>query len=151
MTEQRTIVRVDALEKAIETVLKDRRIPKKVRTALAVYQNERTGLNNRGLSLLPAAYSGLSRGSGGVAGGCQCDNSRSCPDERRTTLNRVRTSIEQKIEIQMWLNDESLDWSIEINGQRHEHVTSEVMEALVECAVIVAETSVMKVLVLRPQ
>jgi hypothetical protein len=34
-----------------------------------------------------------------------------------------------------------LDWSIEINGLRHEHVTSEIIETLVECAVIVAEKS----------
>jgi hypothetical protein len=32
------------------------------------------------------------------------------------------------------------DWSIVINGQRHEHVTSEVLEALVECKLIVAQT-----------
>jgi hypothetical protein len=57
----------------------------------------------------------------------------------------------QGIEIQMWLNDESQDWSVEINGQCHEHVTSEVMEALVECAVIIAEASVLRVRVLLPQ
>jgi hypothetical protein len=33
------------------------------------------------------------------------------------------------------------DWSVVINGQRHEHVTTEVVEALVECELIVAETS----------
>lgn len=151
MTEQQTIVRVDALENAIETVLRDLRVPKRLRTALAAYQNRRAGLNNRGLSLLPGRSSGLSKGSGGGADVCQCDNSRGSSDEDRTILSRVRTTIEQGIEIQMWLNDESLDWSVEINGQRHEHVTSEVMEALVECAVIVAEGSIMRVLVTRPQ
>jgi hypothetical protein len=150
MSEQHTIVRVDALENAIETVLHDLRVPKRLRTALAAYQNERAGLNSRGLSLLQGRSSGLSNGSGG-ADVRQCDNSRGSSDEDRTILSRVRTTIEQGIEIQMWLNDESLDWSVEINGQRHEHVTSEVMEALVECAVIVAEGSVMKLLVLRPQ
>jgi hypothetical protein len=150
MSEQHTIVRVDALENAIETVLHDLRVPKRLRTALAAYQNERAGLNSRGLSLLQGGSSGLSNGSGG-ADVCQCDNSLGSSDEDRTILSRVRTTIEQGIEIQMWLNDESLDWSVEINGQRHEHVTGEVMEALVECAVIVAEASVMKLLVLRPQ
>ena len=47
----------------------------------------------------------------------------------------------QKLKIGLWLNDEALDWSIEINGLRHEHVTSEILEALVECALIVAENS----------
>ena len=46
-----------------------------------------------------------------------------------------------QIKIDLWHNDEMLDWSIEINGLRHEHVTSEVIETLVECALIVAERS----------
>jgi hypothetical protein len=46
-----------------------------------------------------------------------------------------------QIKIDLWHNTEALDWSIEINGLRHEHVTSEVIETLVECAVIVAEKS----------
>jgi hypothetical protein len=33
------------------------------------------------------------------------------------------------------------DWSVVINGQRHDHVATEVVEALVECELIVAETS----------
>jgi hypothetical protein len=47
----------------------------------------------------------------------------------------------QQIKINLWHNDEALDWSIEINGLRHEHVTSEIMETPVECALIVAEKS----------
>jgi hypothetical protein len=47
----------------------------------------------------------------------------------------------QQIKIDLWHNNEMLDWSIEINGLRHEHVTSEIIETLVECAVIVAEKS----------
>jgi hypothetical protein len=46
-----------------------------------------------------------------------------------------------QIRINLWHNDERLDWSIEINGQRHEHVTSEIVEALVESHLIIAETS----------
>jgi hypothetical protein len=45
----------------------------------------------------------------------------------------------QAINIKMWRNDEEQDWSIEINGLRHEHITSEIMEDLVACALIVAE------------
>ena len=47
----------------------------------------------------------------------------------------------RQIKIDLWHNDEALDWSIEINGLRNEHVTSEILEALVECALIVAERS----------
>jgi hypothetical protein len=47
----------------------------------------------------------------------------------------------RQIKIDLWHNDEALDWSIEINGLRTEHVTSETIEALVECALIVAERS----------
>ncbi len=47
----------------------------------------------------------------------------------------------RQIKIDLWHNDETLDWSIEINGLRNEHVTSETLEALVECALIVAEGS----------
>jgi hypothetical protein len=50
----------------------------------------------------------------------------------------------KELKIGLWHDDEALDWSIEINGQRHEHVTSEILEALVECALIVAETSLTK-------
>ena len=45
----------------------------------------------------------------------------------------------KQITIDLWRNDEELDWSAEINGLRHEHITSEIMEDLVECALIVAE------------
>jgi hypothetical protein len=37
-------------------------------------------------------------------------------------------------------NKPSLDWSVEINGHRNEGVTSEVMEALIESAVVAAVT-----------
>ena len=40
----------------------------------------------------------------------------------------------------MWSNEEARDWSIEINGTRHEHIPSCIMEYLVECAMIVAQT-----------
>jgi hypothetical protein len=46
-----------------------------------------------------------------------------------------------QIKIDLWHNVEALDWSIEINGLRHEHVTSEIIETLVECVLIVAEKS----------
>jgi chromosome segregation ATPase len=70
------------------------------------------------------------------------------PNNLRTALalyRNKRTDVctigEKEIEISMWINDGSLDWSVEINGCRHEHVTSGVMEALIEGAVIAAEAS----------
>ena len=46
----------------------------------------------------------------------------------------------REINIKLWLDD-AQDWSIEINGLRHEHVSSEIMEDLVEVALILAEES----------
>jgi hypothetical protein len=150
MTEPRHLERVDSFETAIETLLHDLRVPKRLRGALAAYQIQRAALDNRGLSLLRGGSSGLSKGSDADAGVCRCDN-LSPFDEDCGSSSRACTTIEQRVEIKMWLNDDSLDWSVEINGQRHEHVTSEIMEALVECALIVAQTSLTQVVAARPQ
>ena len=56
----------------------------------------------------------------------------------------------QEINIRIWLN-EAQDWSIEINGLRHEHVSTHVMEDLVEAAMIVAENSLSEAATRRPQ
>ena len=47
----------------------------------------------------------------------------------------------QRIKTQLWSNEEAGDWSVEINGLRLERVTGEIMEDLVECVLIVAESS----------
>jgi hypothetical protein len=107
MTEQRTIVHIMARGQAIRTVIHDLRVPEKLRTALAVYQDASDDPNNNEID----------------------------------TLWTEPASLGKAIGLILWHNDASLDWSIEIDGQRHEHVTSEVMEALVECAVIVAQIS----------
>jgi hypothetical protein len=46
-----------------------------------------------------------------------------------------------EINIKLWRNHASADWSIEINGQLHEHVSTQEMEDLVEATMIVAEKS----------
>jgi hypothetical protein len=51
----------------------------------------------------------------------------------------------RQIKIDLWHNDEALDWSIEIDGLRYEHVSSEILETLVECALIVAQESLTSV------
>jgi hypothetical protein len=43
------------------------------------------------------------------------------------------------VNIQVWSNNQAQDWSVEINGTRHEHISSQIVEDLVECAIIVAE------------
>lgn len=150
MTQQRNISCVGDLDKAIEAVVQDLSVPKELRTALAVYQSQQARSKRRGPSLLPGRSPGLSKGSG-IADVCQPAGPPSGVRDPTTVNSRTRMTMTQGIEIQMWLNDESQDWSVEINGQCHEHVTSEVMEALVECAVIIAEASVLRVRVLLPQ
>jgi hypothetical protein len=117
MTEDLTRAGFDALEQAIQTVIHDARVPKTLRTALGIYQDQRAVVNDRKIALMRAGQTGPA-----------------CP-----------------IEIHIWRNDESFDWSVEINGQPNHHVTSDVMEALVECAVIAAETSLMRAFSHRPQ
>jgi hypothetical protein len=43
----------------------------------------------------------------------------------------------QRITITLERNVATRDWSLVLNGQRHEHVTTEIIEALVECELIV--------------
>ena len=47
----------------------------------------------------------------------------------------------REINIKLWRNDRAEDWSIEINGLRHEHVCAQEMEDLIEAAVSIAEKS----------
>ena len=55
----------------------------------------------------------------------------------------------RQLNITLWMN-EAKDWSFEINGQRYEHVPAEVMENLVECALIVAQRSLCEAAKRRP-
>jgi hypothetical protein len=47
----------------------------------------------------------------------------------------------QELHVQISRNAEAEDWSVVINGLRYEHISSQILEDLVECAVIVAENS----------
>ena len=154
MTEKQIIVRTINLEQAIRTVIHDLRIPKKLRTALAFYQDQRADLQNGEIFLLRTRQTETScpptAAYPSVAEACQCNSQRSA-NEDCFVSSGGRAAIERELKICMRHHDESLDWSIEINGQRHEHVTSDVMEALVECALIVAQTSLTRALTTRPQ
>ena len=57
----------------------------------------------------------------------------------------------QEFKLKIWRNDGAGDWSIEINGLRHEHITSAVLEALAECALVVAQQALSKAATRLPQ
>jgi hypothetical protein len=42
-------------------------------------------------------------------------------------------------EIRLWRNVQAQDWPVEIDGLRHEHISSEILEDLGEPALIVGE------------
>jgi hypothetical protein len=56
----------------------------------------------------------------------------------------------QEINIKIWLNAVD-DWSIEINGLRHDHISSQIMEAFVETSMVMAEKSLIDAATRRPQ
>jgi hypothetical protein len=56
----------------------------------------------------------------------------------------------QETNIKIWLNA-AHDWSIEINGLRHDHVSSQIMEAFVETSMVMAEKSLIEAASRRPQ
>ena len=152
MTDQLTIVRAEALQQAIQTVIHDFRVPKELRTALAVYQKRRRDEDNLKIdtrwperterTCLPRTI----QYSLGVAS--ERGSPRNATHEGSCILNWP-IAVEHEISVRH--NDESLDWSVKINGRHHEHVTSEVMEALVECALIVAQMSSTRTLATRLQ
>jgi hypothetical protein len=148
MTRQSIIARQDALEQAILTVIKDARIPKTLRTALEVYGRQWAEPNNHGISVVPPKstnpFNTFRR-----ADDCRLDNSGS--NEGDNIENGAFTDLARKIDIHMWMNVESLDWSLEINGHRWEHATLEDVESLIECSVVATVLSVMKTFSARPQ
>jgi hypothetical protein len=49
----------------------------------------------------------------------------------------------RELNLEISRDEEAGDWSIAINGLRYEHVSSHILEDLVECAVLVAENSLL--------
>jgi len=49
----------------------------------------------------------------------------------------------RELNLQISRDEEAGDWSIVINGMCYEHVSSRILEDLVECAVLVAENSLL--------
>jgi hypothetical protein len=155
MTEQITIAPIITLEQAIQRLIHDHQIPEKLRTALAAYQG--MGSDLRGFEIrMPWAeqtdhISPPKTSHPSPAGGYQDGSSRSAADEYHYILNCADAVLGWGINIVLVHNKESFDWSVTINGLCHEHVTSEVMEALVECALIIGQMSLTRALAQRPQ
>jgi len=49
----------------------------------------------------------------------------------------------REINVKLWRDDAAKDWSIEINGLRHDHVCAQEVKNLVEAAMVVAERSLL--------
>src|ERR1700735_2072856 len=102
-------MRIDALEKAIETVLHDRRIPRKLRTALAVCQEQRAQLNHFEISSPWVGQTGtacLVKTIGpSLVEVCQPGSTRRKRREERSMPNCELATIEQEIKICLWHND----------------------------------------------
>jgi hypothetical protein len=50
----------------------------------------------------------------------------------------------REINVKLWRNHREQNWSVEINGNRYEHVEIGLIEELVERALIVTEQSLME-------
>jgi len=154
MSEQSTILRAETLHQAINTVIHDVRIPVKLRAALATCQDDWVGPHNRENDIVRAEPSETTRQAETLrqshAEASESNCSGRATSECRS-LNCLWATIEEEIWIRMVHNDDTLDWSVVINGRRHDHVTSEIMEALVECALIVGQASLTRILSRRSQ
>jgi hypothetical protein len=56
----------------------------------------------------------------------------------------------QEINVKLWRNHGQQDWSVEINGKRYESVAIELIEELMERALIDAEESLIEATARRP-
>jgi hypothetical protein len=147
-------MRINGLEQALQTVIHDRRIDEKLGSASAVCQQEQ-----RDVAALRSVLYAASKRSQPTCRKRFAPNSlglAKATAQKTSQMNTVRMiceriSIEREIRISLWHNDESDDWSIKINGEHHDQLTSEIMEALVECALIVAQTSLTRAFAQRPQ
>jgi hypothetical protein len=148
-------VRIKTLTEAIQTVIHDLRIPKKLRLSLAAYQDQvahpREGENHIPPADQPQPKRLRKTTPLSLGGVCQTCASLTITNDNRCTPDCRDALNQRQLAISLWHNSQSLDWSIEINGHRHEHVTSDIMEALIECALIVAQSQLTKPYNRRPQ
>jgi hypothetical protein len=154
MIGQLTTVPIDNLEQAIKIVIHDARIPKTLRTALGVYGAQSAELNKSEVGTMrygktePTRRPGIIGSSDSEPRPC---NSPSFAHEDSLLLSCESAAIDQRLMLRIQYNKQSLDWSVEINELRHEGITKDDMEALVECAVIFAEMKIIRALCQRLQ
>jgi hypothetical protein len=142
MTTRSTILQPDTLEKAIQTVIRDGRVPRKLRTALEVYlaQSNKHGMGTMRSETDTTCVRQIISSS---AEPYPCNDS--------CLLSCESIVLEQGRRITMKYNEQSLEWSLDINGKRYERLTSQDMEALIECDVIATEILLMRESRRRPQ
>jgi len=50
----------------------------------------------------------------------------------------------QEINIKLWRHSEEQDWSAEIHGRRHEHISTKTVDELVEYVVVAAQQALLE-------
>ena len=50
----------------------------------------------------------------------------------------------QKINIKLWRHEEVKDWSVEVDGELHRHVSTKTVDELVEYALVAAQEAEME-------
>jgi hypothetical protein len=135
MTKHSTIMRTDPLEQAIQTVIQDARTPKNLRTALKVYGRQWAEEQFEVGTMRPE-HTELSS----EADPYLCD-SPSFADEDSFLLSCEKIVIKQGLRIIAIYDKQSLEWSVDINGQRYERLPFKVMEDFIECALVATEVS----------
>jgi hypothetical protein len=148
MTKQSTMLRSNALEQALQTVIHDVQIPKNLRTALESYRRQSAEHSNSQVEAMCPEHKEISRSS--EADPYSCD-SPSLADEDSVLLSCESIIIAHGLRIIAKYDKQSVKWSIDINGQRYERVTFKAMEALIEGAVIATEISLKREFCRRPQ
>lgn len=142
MTKQFTILRTGPLEQAIQIIIDDRRTPAELRKALAVHRDQWRYMTNLE-SAVPKATQAepsymLKLVHSNVA---EASTSWVAQDAEGSCTPNLPFPLKQGMNVIITLNNAALDWSVEINGVLIEHVTSEIMEVLLECAIIKAQLS----------
>ena len=154
MTKQSTIVRItEPLDQAIQTVIQDIRIPKNLRNALEAYGRQWAEQKPEVGTMRPEHTDVTCRPE--IIRSTEADpypcSSPSFAHEDSFLLSWESIVIEPGLRIIARSDKHSLEWSIDINGQRNERVTFKVMEALIECALIAIENSLKRESCRRPQ
>jgi hypothetical protein len=151
-TEHNRVAQIGNLEQAIRTVLHDARISNTLRAALEAYQAHLAELNEPDIGTTRSGQTEYTYPPEII---CPSDPEpypcNSLSHEGSFLLSCESALIDQGLMLRMEYNKQSFDWSVKINEVRYEGITKEVMEALIECAVIATEMTIMRSPSQRPQ